>query len=81
MAVNADGGLEVGVSTTAGPWGRILTRDWHVDEDDVPALLHRLNLCQSALWRNAEGQAIRLRVEPKARTVRCEEQTDGAEAP
>jgi hypothetical protein len=58
---------------------RILTRDWHVAEEDIPGLLHRLNLCQSALFRNADGLTIRLRVEPRTRTVRCEEQKEEAE--
>jgi hypothetical protein len=45
-----------------------------VDERDVSGRLHRLNLCQSAFCRTADGRAIELRVEPKERAVRCQEQ-------
>jgi hypothetical protein len=73
MVTKGDG-VEVGFSPAEGNWGRILTEDWHVAEEKVPGLLHRLNLCQSVLCRNAEGRTIRLRIEPRERTVRCEEQ-------
>jgi hypothetical protein len=66
--------LEVGFSEAEGDWGMVLSRDWHVEEEDVPGLLHQLNLCQSALYRTADGRTIRLRIEPRERTVRCEEQ-------
>jgi hypothetical protein len=69
-------GFEVGFSPAEGDWGRRLPADWAVDKEEIPALLHRLNLCQSVLCRNAEGRTIRLRVEPKERTVRCEEVTE-----
>jgi hypothetical protein len=79
VAACADNRLEVGRNTCEGDWGRILTRDWHVGEEDVPGLLHMLNLCQSVVFRNAAGQTVRMRVEPRERTVRCEEQKEGAE--
>jgi hypothetical protein len=66
--------LEVVVSQAEGGLGRILSRDWHVDDEEIPGLLHRLNLCQSVLYRTAVGPTIRLWVEPKVRAVRCEEQ-------
>jgi hypothetical protein len=66
-------GVEMGFSPAEGDWGRVLSTDWGVDEEEIPGLLHRLNLCQSVLCRNADGRTIRLRVEPKERTVRCEE--------
>ena len=66
-------GVEVGFSPFEGSWGRVLTEDWHIDEGEVPGLLHQLNLCQSVLCQNADGRTIRLRIEPKERTVRCEE--------
>jgi hypothetical protein len=73
MATREGGGLEVGVSKPEGNWGHVLSQDWHVDEDEIPGLLHQLNLCQSVLCRNADGLTIRLRIEPKERIVRCEE--------
>jgi hypothetical protein len=79
MVAHADGRLEVGLSTSEGNWAHILTRDWRVDEEDVPGLILRLNLCQSALFRNAAGLTIRLRVEPKTRAVRCEEHKEEAD--
>jgi hypothetical protein len=72
--VAKEDGVEVGCSKAEGNWGRVLSRDWQVDEKDVPGLLHRLNLCQTARCRTADGRTIRLRVEPKERKVRCEEQ-------
>ena len=66
--------LEVVVSQAEGHWGRTLSRDWHVDDEEIPGLLHQLNLCQSVLYRTAVGLTIRLWVEPEERAVRCEEQ-------
>ena len=66
--------VEVGFSAVGWNWGRILSEEWHIDPEEVPGLLHQLNLCQSVLCRNADGRTIRLRIEPKERTVRCEEQ-------
>jgi hypothetical protein len=74
-----DDGVEVGSSSPDGDWARVLSHDWQVDEDDVPELLHSLNLCQSALCRTADGRTIQVRVEPKERTVRCQEQPAEAE--
>jgi hypothetical protein len=74
IVVREDGGVEVGVSKPEGDWERVLAEDWHIDEAEVPGLLHQLNLCQSAQCRTADGRTIRLRIEPKERTVRCEEQ-------
>jgi hypothetical protein len=70
---------EVRVSTAEGGWGRALARDWHVDENEVPGLLHRFNLCQSAQCRTIDGRAVELRVEPRERAVRCLELPAGQE--
>jgi hypothetical protein len=78
MVTNGDG-VEVGFSPAEGNWGRVLTEDWHVAEEEVPGLLHQLNLCQSVVCRTGDGLTIRLRVEPKERTVRCEPQAAEAE--
>jgi hypothetical protein len=74
VAATEGGGLEVNVSKPEGNWGRVLAVDWHVEEEEIPALLHRLNLCQSALCRTADGLTIRMRIEPKERTAWCEEE-------
>jgi hypothetical protein len=66
-------GVEVGFRPEKGKWGRILSEGWHIDKAAVPGLLHRLNLCQSVLCRNAEGRSICLRIEPKERTLQCAE--------
>jgi hypothetical protein len=66
--------LEVGCTEAKGNRGRILSRDWRVAEDEIPALLHQLNLCQSASWRTTDGRTIRLGIDPKERTVRCQKQ-------
>jgi hypothetical protein len=72
MVTNGDG-VEVGFSPVEGNWGRVLSEDWHVAEEEVPGLLHQLNLCQSVLCRTGDGRTIRLRIEPKERAVRCEQ--------
>ena len=66
--------LDVVVSQAEGHWGRTLSRDWHVGEEEIPGLLHQLNLCQSASWRTTDGRTIRLGIDPKERTVRCQKQ-------
>ena len=72
-----------GVEVTSRPvkrnWGRVLSQKWDLSEDEIPGLLHQLNLCQSVLCRNADGRTIRLRVEPKKRAVQCEEEPDAEE--
>ena len=66
--------VEVGFSEVADNWGLVLTRDWKVDEEEIPGLLHQLNLCQSVTCETTNGLVVRLRIEPKDRSVRCEEQ-------
>jgi hypothetical protein len=68
-----DGGVQVGVRKFKGSWGAVLSQDWHLEEDKIPAFLHQLNLCQSAQCRNKDGRSISIRIEPKARTIRCQE--------
>jgi hypothetical protein len=72
-AVPAGDRLEVGFGEAEGNWGRILADDWHVDRGEIPGLLHRLNVCQAAACRTADGLTIRLRIEPKEQRVFCEE--------
>jgi len=50
--------------------GRALSRTGG-GRGEIPGLLHRLNLCQAARFRTADGRAIELRVEPRERAVRC----------
>ena len=66
-------GFEVGFDKAEGTWGSVLSRDMQVDKDEVPAVLHQLNVCQSVLCRTADGRTIRLWIEPKERAVRCGE--------
>jgi hypothetical protein len=73
MIAKEDGGLELGVSKSEGNWDRVLTEEWHIDKEEVAGLLHRLNLCQFVLCRTIDGRTVRLRIEPKERTLRCEE--------
>jgi hypothetical protein len=73
LVTNGDS-LEVGYSEAQGHWGRTLSQDWQVDEEEIPGLFHELNLCQSASCRTADGRTLRLWIEPKVQTVRCQEQ-------
>jgi hypothetical protein len=68
-----DGGVQVKVGKVAGSWASVLSRDWHLDEAKIPEFLHQLNLCQAVQCRNKDGRTISLRIEPKARAVRCQE--------
>ncbi len=65
--------MDVGLRKKKQNWSRHLTRRWQVDEEEIPELLHRLNLCQSVLCRTTDGRTIRLWMEPKEEIVRCEE--------
>jgi hypothetical protein len=78
LAANGEG-FNVGVARFDGCWGRALSRDWHVADEEIPGLLHQLNLCQSVSCRTTAGLTIRLRIEPRVRTVRCEQQAEGEE--
>jgi hypothetical protein len=68
---------EVGFRPAPGDWGRALVDHWRVSPADVPDLLHRLNLCQAARQRAADGRTVCLRVEPHAHVVRCRHETAG----
>jgi hypothetical protein len=57
--------LDVGCTEAQGNWGRILSRDYQVAEDEIPSLLHQLNLCQTVSWRTTDGRTIRLGIDPK----------------
>jgi hypothetical protein len=72
--VATENGVQIGENPAAGNWGRVLAEEWHVAEEEIPGLLHQLNLGQSATCRTVDGRTIRMRVEPAKRTVRCEEQ-------
>jgi hypothetical protein len=67
--------LEVGFSHEDGTWGEVLANDWGLDQVETLALLHRLNLCQSALYRLADGRTIRISIDAKERSVQCQEVT------
>jgi hypothetical protein len=55
-------------------YGHVLALDWQVDEGEIPGLLHQLNLCQSVVCTTRDGRRIRLRIEPRTRTVRVQVQ-------
>jgi hypothetical protein len=52
--------------------GRFL-RDWHIDPDETPEIVHRLNLCQSAEVTNRQGLPLRFSTDPKSRTIRIDD--------
>jgi hypothetical protein len=66
--IRTDTGIEVGFDAQPP---RFLDRlhDWKVADDDIPELLHQLNLCQEVLCRSEEGRQLRLRVLAKDRTL------------
>jgi hypothetical protein len=64
-------GYEVGFDRTERSGSRALLQDWQVDEDEIPAVLHQLNVCQSVLCHTTDGRTIRLWIDPKERAVGC----------
>lgn len=79
LMVVTGNGLEVGFDEVEGSWGHVLSHEWRVDEEEIPQLLHRLNVCQAATCRTADGLTVRLRIEPKERKVLCQEVEEGEE--
>jgi hypothetical protein len=48
-------------------------RDWQIDLDLLPEMLHDLNVCQSVEVTNLKGAALRVSVDPKGRTIQLED--------
>jgi hypothetical protein len=48
-------------------------RDWQIDLEQAPEILHRLNLCQSAEVNNRRGQVLRFSIDPRTRTLSLED--------
>jgi hypothetical protein len=67
--------LEVGLTHEDGTWGEVFSNAWGLDEIEILALLHRLNLCQSALYRLTDGRTIRISIDPNEQAVQCLELT------
>jgi hypothetical protein len=69
--IRTDAGFEVGFDAQPP---RFLDRlhDWKVADDDIPELLHQLNLRQEVLCHSEEGRQLRLRMLAKERTLLVE---------
>lgn len=67
---------EVGVTAVQMNWGKTLAEDWNVPDEEIPDLLHRLNLCQTAVAFSSDGRTLRMRLEPKGRLIECREQQE-----
>jgi hypothetical protein len=50
--------------------------DWDINPDLAPEIIHRLNVCQSAEFKNRYGERLRLRVDPKERSLQIEPVAD-----
>jgi hypothetical protein len=66
--IRTDGGVEVGFDAQPPRFVDSL-REWKVPEDEIPDLLHQLNLRQRASCQSQEGNHLRLRMVPNERTL------------
>jgi hypothetical protein len=69
--IRTDGGFEVGFDAQP-PRFMDRLREWKVQEDEIPELLHQLNLRQRASCQSQENRPLRLRMLPKERTLLVE---------
>jgi hypothetical protein len=71
MIRNDSGGYEVGCEQQTSYLLDAL-RACNVREEEFPALLHDLCICQSAVCQTADGRRIRIRILPKEKVVKIE---------
>lgn len=75
MVPREGGGVEVGFGVGEGKsWASFLAEDWGVDEEEIPEVLHQLNVCQTAVCHTTDGQALRVRIDPKERALSRQEE-------
>lgn len=70
-----DGQYHVGAGESETSIGRFVD-DWRIPDDQIPELLHRLTVAQSATCESEDGLRLRLRVVPHERTVAIEQVED-----
>jgi hypothetical protein len=51
-------------------------RDWQIDVDQTPEILHCLNIAQSAEVTNRRGKVLRFSMDPKERMIRLGDPSD-----
>jgi hypothetical protein len=66
-------GYGLSVNQVKGEVLRPFLRDWQIDEDQVPEILHRLNIGQSAEVTNLRGKVLRFSMDPKERSIRLDD--------
>jgi hypothetical protein len=52
---------------------RPFLRDWCIDAELAPSILHDLNVCQVASVNNLQGKALCFHVDPQGRMLRIED--------
>lgn len=62
------GALSVSVEPHPHPWVETLMEEWDVSEDEIPNIMHQMNLGQSAEFLNQQGEKIVWWVKPKDRS-------------
>jgi hypothetical protein len=67
--------LVAGVETCPGSINAFIA-PWKIPTDRVPEILHQLTLTQNAVFENEDGERLRLRVNPKERTLQIEPAPD-----
>ena len=56
-------------------WPEMLVRDWKVQASNLPDLIERFNLGQSAEFTSGEGETVRWWIDPRKRTIAIDNQT------
>jgi len=75
LVSSGDGGYRVNVTAEASRVVDDLRRA-NVDDHEIPALLHRVNLAQNVVCETADGRSIRLKMNPGEQTITLEDLPD-----
>jgi hypothetical protein len=65
-------GFNVAVTQVPGHPIEAFLKDWKIERGQVPAIVRRLNLSQSAEFTNTLGRCLRMWIDPKQRSVHME---------
>jgi len=72
MVRKEDGGADVGFEAHPGRFAKTLLQ-WGVAEDQVPGLMHQLNLCQSVRHGTGDGRTLQLRMDAAKKMLSVQE--------
>jgi hypothetical protein len=72
LASSGEGRYRVNVTAEASRFVEDLRRS-NVDDNEIPHLLHRLNLAQHVVCETADGSSIQLKMNPREQTITLED--------